>query len=141
MLHILRFAFLFVLLLCAGCNDTGGRLSLSGTVSINGTPVKSGALSIAPSTSTEGATYSGATITDGRYSIPAAMGVTPGEYLVRITVTESTGIPDPNAEIPGATIIRQLVPPKYNKNTELKINVAKGKQSFNFDLVVDEKDF
>ena len=109
-----------------------GRVPLYGSVSINGTPIKVGAISFLPLGSPKLVTSSGASVINGKYSVPTNKGVVPGEYRVEIYATGDVG--------DGTSRIRRLVPPKYNAESELTITVAKGK-SYDFDLVVEEKDF
>ena len=137
-----RFGILILLLLPIGCSPDNpqGRVSLHGSVSINGTPIKTGTISFAPLGNPAEITHSGATITNGKYAAPTNKGVVPGEYVVQIYASEDTGQVDPTATGTSGKIYRQLIPPKYNEKSELKINVDRGK-SYDFDLVVEEKDF
>jgi len=130
-----RLGILIFCLLLSGCGD--GRLSLKGSVSINGTPIQEGAITFQPVVGTsEFNTSTGAAIINGRYSVAAKRGLIPGEYRVTIVATEDTGQVDAR----GSSIHRNIVPPKYSDNSELTISVTKGK-SYDFDLVVNKEDF
>ena len=125
-----------LLLLLSGCGD--GRVAIQGSVAVNGNPIKTGVISFKPANAV--ASGPSAVITDGKYLIPAKKGVMPGEYFVQIHASEDTGKFDTSMPGPPIRIIRQLVPPKYNLLSELKVSIARG-QSCNFDLVVKEEDF
>lgn len=131
-----RMGFLIFLLLLSGCSD--GRVAIRGKVAINGTPVKEGAINFRPIDVTSPA--SSVAVINGKYSIPAGMGVIPGEYLVQIFASEDTGEFDTSVPGPPIRIYRDLIPPKYNAKSDLKVKIARGK-SCDFDLVVEEKDF
>ena len=131
-----RLVILVFLLLLSGCSD--GRVAIRGSVAVNGTPVKEGAINFRPIDVTSPG--SSVAIIDGKYSIPAGRGVVPGEYLVQILASEDTGKFDTSVPGPPIRIYRDLIPPKYNAKSELKVKIARGKPC-NFDLVVEEKDF
>ena len=136
--------FVLLLLLLVGCGPANpqGRVSLKGSVSVNGTPVKEGTISFSPLGNPVEITQSGAVIRDGKYTVPTTKGVIPGEYAVQIYASEKTGEIDKNRLLAGMSVevTRQLIPPKYNEKTELKITIERGK-SYDFDLVVEKKDF
>ena len=131
-----KIGILFFLFLLPGCSD--GRVALRGNVSVNGVPVKEGTINFRPiDVASPG---SSTVIVDGSYSVAAKKGVVPGEYLVQISATEDTGKMDTSMPGPPRPIYRSLIPPKYNAQSELKVNVTRGKPC-DFDLVVEEKDF
>ena len=134
------FVFLFVLVV-AGCQKTGpdGRLPVSGTVSVNGTPIESGAISFEPLGTPAIKTPSGGAILDGKYAVPMAQGLVPGEYVVRIYGYKEAGVDESH---PLKPLIRDpIVPDKYGTFSELKATVAAGETKFDFDLKVEEADF
>src|SRR5262245_29101434 len=90
----------FVAGLIAGCGSDNplGRKALSGTVTLDGAPLAKGAIEFHPIT--EGGTQSGGLIENGRYSVPADKGATPGEYRVLISDTYETP-PLPKGHMPG----------------------------------------
>jgi hypothetical protein len=127
-----------------GCSSDNpeGRVSLNGKVSINGVPIKEGTISFEPIGDQNIKTYSGASIINGQYSIPASKGVVPGHYLVRLYATEYVGMINPQeGNAPGNSIFKQLIPPKYNEKSEEKIIVSTEKKTFHFNLEVKEKYF
>ncbi len=125
---------LLILVFAGGCGKKNeqNRQSISGTVSLAGTPLASGLVEF---TSVEATGISsGATITDGKYSIPVAKGLPPGDYLVRIS---SAGAETEEApEMPGEIQLRkELIPIEYNVNSKEIRTVTTGQQNlFNFEI-------
>lgn len=126
---------LFLAVLTSGCGqNTGGRLGVSGTVRFQGAPLQSGTIEFA---SADAKQLTGSTITDGKYSVPAAQGLPPGKYTVRISATQDegaapTGPPGPESMTQQA---KSLIPPQYNVDSTLTAEVTQGGNNvFDFDL-------
>ena len=141
----------YLLLLCStfvfvgfviGCKppNPDGRLAITGTVAVNGTPIQEGAIAFEPSGSPAVKTPSGAAIINGKYSIPADKGLVAGEYTVRIHGSRNTGKVDESDPMK-PVIYEQLVPEKYNTFSKEKVTVDAGATKFDFDLQVEESDF
>ena len=73
----------------SGCGSNS-RHALHGTVTLDGQPVKTGTISLLPAAGTSG-NSSGSEIKDGKFSIPAKVGLQPGEYRVTINARIATG--------------------------------------------------
>lgn len=119
-----------------GCGPENelGRLPFSGTVTLDGKPLKSGSISLEP-TGEEG-TRGGATITDGQFAVEEMNGLPPGEYLVRINAASGADAP-PEDQPPGESnvIQKELIPANYNTNSEETITISEGKENiFKFDI-------
>lgn len=121
----------------AGCGpDTGGRVPVSGTVTLGGEPLEQGTIEFHP---TGEGTITGGTIRDGRFDIPATQGALPGEYEVRIFAADMEGAPmdDPNAP-PGESdrpLQPELIDARYNTESELTAEIGEsGATDLNFDL-------
>lgn len=119
----------------SGCgkSDPLGRQAVSGVIKLDGELLEQGAVSFVPTVS-EGQ-LSGATIMKGEYKVPKEKGLPPGEYEVR--VFSSSGKYEAAPENPGESIRepKDLIPPKYNIKSELKVTVEQGKPNvFDFDL-------
>ena len=126
---------LLLAIFVSGCGqDTGGRMQVSGTVKLQGTPLRSGTIEFA---SADAKQLTGSMITDGKYSIPAEKGLLPGKYTVRISASQEEGAvpagpPGPEAE---THKVKDLVPPEYNGNSTLSAEVSQGgSNQFDFDL-------
>jgi hypothetical protein len=96
--------------------------TVSGTVTVDGEPAKVGAISFF---AVDGrAPTAGAPINDGRYTAE----VTPGMCIVQIRVSKVIGekkVYD-TPESPVRKIWGEVLPPKYNDDTELRLNVKVG---------------
>jgi hypothetical protein len=120
-----------------GCSDGGStRTSVSGKVTFDGKPVKSGQIAFEP----VGAGRLGiAQVVDGAYSMPAEQGPTAGSYVVRITANRPTGQKaksDPrDANQAPADVFEQFIPAQYNDRSELKTEIgAESEVVRDFDL-------
>jgi hypothetical protein len=121
-----------------GCSS--GLAEVSGTVSLNGEPVKEGAINFIPIDGTRGA-GAGAAIEDGRYHIPGSRGVTPGKNRVELRAFRTTGrkVPDPTGR-PGTLADERVpaFPPEFNDQSTLTREVRPGSNTFNFDVTTPE---
>ena len=88
----------------SGCGRGSGRERVSGTVTIDGLPVKTGTITLQPMPGTNAAS-AGAPIQDGRFEMPREYGAMPGKYLARIVVQEPTGnvLVEMGQKVPEAT--------------------------------------
>jgi hypothetical protein len=116
-------------LLVVGCADrTTGEVS--GTITFDGQPVEAGGITFLPADGK--APTAGGQITDGKYKVRVPVGTA----KVVINGTKVIGkqklynTPD-SPEMPIAT---ELLPPKYNENTELRLEVRPGLNEKDFDL-------
>jgi hypothetical protein len=127
-----------VCLFAFGCGGgpayTGAqRFSLSGKVTLDGMPVSGGSIVFVPQSS--GLNPSGGEIQDGQYSVPEERGANAGVYRVEIRWPRPTGkkiMDEDTAQMIEETA--EAIPSKYNTQSELKAEVAKGKTTFDFDL-------
>src|SRR5262249_27420377 len=93
-----RHACLVLSLLClAGC--FGNKAEVSGTVKLDGVPIKEGSINFIPVEGTLGP-GAGAVIEDGKYHIAASKGVTVGKNRVEIRAFKNTGrkVQDPTGK-------------------------------------------
>ncbi len=130
--------FLGVLLTaCSGCGakDAVNRQAIAGKVTFHGSPLDAGSIQFMPEKEQDGfAMASGATITNGEYSIPQERGLPAGVYKVMISSAGS--VPASDAQ-PGeiAAPMEERIPPEYNVNGEHSITVVAGEtKPFNFDI-------
>ena len=114
---------------CGGANT--GRVS--GEVTYNGQPVTTGMISFEP-TQGQAQTHS-APVRDGRYETAAEPGLPPGSYLVRLSAPDLEKTPPvpanvgPNDYVPPAV---PLLPPTWNVQSKLTVDVKPGKNVFHF---------
>lgn len=129
---------LFALLACgvwligaAGCGGRSDRVVVSGTITYDGAPIEKGQIRFVPT--------NGAIVIDpidlGHYSTADAGGVPLGSH--RIEITGYDGEEYANAPTgPGAPPVRQLLPEKYNRQSELTVTIdsSSGDAPLNFEL-------
>jgi hypothetical protein len=117
-----------------GCDDTGGKKGVSGSVQFQGKPLDQGTISFYPPDSPKPAAE--ALITDGRYSIPADQGLLPGKYVVRLRSTEEFRItPDEYAAGKTAPPARERIAAKFNEKSQETAEVkTSGANAFDFQV-------
>lgn len=120
----------------AGCGGSDGieRYGVSGTITLDGEPLDTGAIQFGPE---DGQGMSGgAAIQDGTYEIPADRGLPAGKYRVRIS--SAGGAPQPEEEAPGESLenlATERIPAKYNVNSQETVEITTdGDNTFNFDI-------
>jgi hypothetical protein len=91
---------------------------VSGTVKYKGEPVKAGMISFRAENGASG----GAEIVDGKYEVPA--GLQEGKYQVAITYPDPK-VPAPRPDEPPGPAVeaREMLPAKYNEQTELTADI------------------
>jgi len=119
------------LFLLVGCG--GNRAAVKGKVTFNGEPVESGNIAFVPAG--DGPRASGE-ISGGTYSIDADHGPGPGKHKVEVYWNKKTG---KKVGTPGDTEVkmdetRQIIPFKFNAQSELTADVKSGSNTFDFDL-------
>jgi len=120
-----------------GC-DSGSSKSgspVSGSVTLDGTPLDHGTISFS-SIDDAKRESSVATITDGKYQIPADNGLMPGKY--RVSISAPSGGPtstDPNeAMAQAAKPSVERVASRYNSQTELQAAIESGASTHDFEV-------
>lgn len=122
----------------AGCGPKSDLLKVSGAISLNGAPLKSGSIRFTL-TNSEKALSREASIKDGQYSLDQNKGLSPGSYHIVISAIDENSpmvtIKD-SAGNPITTAHPDLIPPEYNTNSEKTIDVTPdGENHFVFDIV------
>jgi len=126
-----------LLVVVAGCGDSD-RAAVSGTVTLDGQPIEGGMISFIPPKGDTGGFPAWGPIEGGRYSIAADEGPTAGSIRVEIRWTRKTGkkipaiAPAPQGSFTDETI--EAIPVRYNSQTELKVDVQRGENTFDFNL-------
>ncbi len=122
-------------ILCVlGCGPNDNRQALTGTVTWQGSALSKGVITLYPKGN--GSTV-GCEIVDGKFSIDAVNGATPGNYRVEIIAFRPTGKTefdiDQNKKV---SIDEQYLPKEFNSASKLEAEVAVGKpNSFEFRLM------
>jgi hypothetical protein len=123
-------SLILIVLLLAGCNPGPAVGTVSGTVTLDGEPIKQGRISFTP---VDGMGQTGgAEIVEGKYKadVPAA------KMKVEINGNKVIGkrLAYEGTKGPYVDEVVELVPPKYNVNSELTLDVQRGAQEKNFEL-------
>lgn len=119
---------------CVGCaKPTQG--TVIGTVLVDGVPAKSGGVSFFPLD--RKATPTGGDIVDGKFTAQAALGTCRVEIRVSKAVGTKPLYDTPDSPI--QTILEESLPPKYNDESELTIDVHTGENSAEFNLSTKTK--
>lgn len=121
------------LLSLAGCENTGGKSAVSGSVSLKGEPLNKGTITfLLPEAKTPTAE---ALIENGKYALPAVSGLLPGKYRVKISAIEEFVItPEDYAAGKQPPPNRERIPAKYNTDSQEMVEVVKGKNQFDFQI-------
>lgn len=127
----------------SGCGGGDGKVldrqPVSGQVTLDGTPLDQGAIRFEPFGEIKERTVAGSPIANGAYDIPKAGGLPPGKYTVSITSSEAAAaLPSDPTEAMNAAGKAQpkpeRIPPRYNQNTELVVEIKSGTNKHDFPL-------
>ena len=143
--------FVVVGLFCigaAGCGESSTydgpeRASISGKVTFNGAPIETGSITFTPEDGSS--TVASAPIGGGAYWLSEGHGPNLGTYKVSISAskpsddviaTEEPELDDEESGRPRRPKQKpeEILPAKYNTETELKVEVESGSNTFDFDL-------
>lgn len=122
------------ILTASGCGNNG-RVSLEGTVTLDGRPMEKGYIRFSPLPGSTGPT-AGGDVVEGKFVVLPSGGPFVGNFQVQITAADFTGrkVRDPRS---GAMIdeYTQCLPARYNRQSELQAEVtASGPNQFDFAL-------
>ena len=132
-MRLISILLAMVLLAILGCGGPDNRAEISGTVRFNGELLPDGSISFAPTEGNSGPS-SGGVITDGKYQVPPAKGVAIGKNKVSIRRTVKTGRKiNINRGVPMDEWV-QVIPSKYNDQSEIVCTVQRGSNQLDFDL-------
>lgn len=125
-------AFIAAALVFAGCSTAPPTGTVSGEVTFDGQPIKDGRIAFIP-VDGQGQT-GGAAIKDGKFE---AKDVPVAKMKVEINGNRLTGRKIKAYDTPESPVsdeIVELVPARYNINSELTLDVKKGSQTVKYDL-------
>ncbi|MGI9455104.1 MAG: hypothetical protein ACR2NU_00995 [Aeoliella sp.] len=125
-----------------GCGRSSDldKVTVEGTVSYDGTPVKNGEIRFHPVEGTKGP-VSGAPIVDGSYRAVAKGGVPVGKQLVRIEAYDVSGGGGGGGDmISGAGTGSRVnyIPAKYHRESELVIEVTGDRSTMTKDFALEK---
>jgi hypothetical protein len=114
----------------AGCSDKAELGTVAGIVTLDSQPLPAGEIRFVPADG-QSAT-AGATIAEGKFTAA----VPPGEKKVQISAPKVTGKKKmyDTPDSPTVDIVQELLPARYNVQSELMITVGNGTQEEKFEL-------
>jgi hypothetical protein len=120
-----------------GCGGSQG-VQIAGIVTLDGSPLADGKIEFTPSPGVGGQAAS-APIKDGRFEIPAARRLQPGQFRVEITAFRAVGVEKMMNPATGKEVdvekFEPLIPARYNRESELKAElVARSPNQLSFAL-------
>lgn len=127
---------------CGKAPNPDGREDISGTITLNGEPIRTGIITFISATGSGQDGEAGGSIIDGEFFLTGQDGVKPGDYKVRIIARDEydsqTNALATEATTPERLFPVDLIPAKYNRNTELTFSVQKGGENvYDYDIVAD----
>ncbi len=129
MMKSIRLVLLFGFLLGLGCGDPNEAV-VSGTVTVDGEPAKMGSITFIPVDGETGT--AGGAITDGKYTAEVPIGTKKVQIRVSRIVGQTKLYDTPDS--PMQPVYEEVLPPKYNDQTELILDVKPGQNEENYDL-------
>ncbi len=115
----------------AGCSSD--YVTVTGTVTLDGEPLENAFVEFTPQFEGGSMSY-GRTDADGHYDMMFSLnqkGAMPGDNLVRITTADVGDVGQANSP--------ERVPARYNRNSELRVDVAQGRaNTFDFELTTED---
>lgn len=125
---------ILLLVLAAGCGaDPRQTYPVAGEVNFHGEPLEQGTIDFFRPEE-PGRRVAGGMILDGHYDISAEFGLMRGEYLVRISSAVSPEKLGPENTRGGFPINQERIPPDFNVNSKLKIEVPPRANTFDIDI-------
>jgi hypothetical protein len=123
----------------AGCSEQGDTLprqTVSGTVTFEGKPLAKGVIQFYPEPPTRpGGVAASGTIEGGKFTVAQSEGPTPGDYKVAIFASSGERAQSDEAPGKGGALMKELIPPRYNQQSELTAEVKDGgKNVFDYKL-------
>lgn len=114
-----------------GCSGRDGRVTVSGTVTLDGKPLAVAAINFRPAPGND-ANSAGGGVKNGNFTLPAESGLKPGEYLVNVLARKETGrmVFDPQR----GEKIAETVPITIKENGSLKVTVAASDEPLQINL-------
>jgi hypothetical protein len=120
-----------------GCSGTdANRGEIEGQVTLDGKPLVSGSIQFAPIEGTRGVVTAGS-IENGRYKLSNKIGPAVGWNRVEICSARKTGKMIQKAMAPPGVMMEEwtpIVPPKFNNDSTLKVNITPGENNADFAL-------
>lgn len=119
-----------ICLIVVGCGPESKMTTVSGVVTVDGKPAEKGSISFIP---VDGMTATtGAVIENGKYTSEAPLGESKVEIRVPKVVGKKKLYDTPDS--PVQEVLAEVLPSKFNEETELRFVGERGKNEKNWDL-------
>jgi hypothetical protein len=105
-----------------GCGHSPNGVNIKGTVTFDGKPLPSGSITVEPANG-KGAAAT-AEIKDGAFSFSRIHDLKKGEYIARVQSFVPAAEQSPSAAATGVKTLDQIIPDKYNAQSELKMTLT-----------------
>ncbi|QDU56675.1 hypothetical protein [Aeoliella mucimassa] len=121
------------MLLVVGCKSESSGLAVTGSVTLGSDPLPVGTIFLHPLQAGKGVV---ADIVEGRFEIAASEGLQIGEYRVEIYSEKATGRQIPNPDAPDQMMeeTKQIIPRRYNTESELTAKITDNTSELDYEL-------
>ena len=132
------FTCCLLIVMCLGCGRMDGpeRVPVSGEVQYAGEPVRDGRIRFVPIAPDVGP-VSISFVKDGRFTTAEFGGVPVGRHRVEILAYDTTDLATRDSGF-GQPPPPQLLPPKYNKQSELTLEIVSGSEALVHDFILEQ---
>ncbi len=117
---------------CGGGYEGPKRAGVKGKVTFAGEPVSQGTLNLVP-VGHHGSKVS-VPITNGAYDITEARGPNAGKYRVQLYYFKASAPAGAMADADAESATQQVIPPKYNTESTLEVEIVDGENKHDFEL-------
>ena len=107
---------------------------MTGTVTLDGTPIDSGAVTFVPADGGDTRIKVGGAIGNGKYAVESGRGLTPGKYKVEFNWRKRSGRKTPTGDGDPVEETKEGLPAKFNTATTYTAEVKSGAQTLDFAL-------
>lgn len=122
-----------IALTALGCGKSGvERVYVSGKATYDGQPIEIGQIRFVPTSPATGPVTI-ERIENGQYATKTTGGVTPGTHRVEMRMYDSHEY-ETAPRVAGSASVKQLLPDKYNRNSELTLTIESGSDSVTHDF-------
>lgn len=128
--RILAFAFI-ALLAWTGCSESTTHGTVQGTVTLDGKPLSEGVVRFVPVDGSTGT--ASAAITNGEYTAQVPVGLNRIEFSAPKVTGKQKMYDTPDS--PSVDIVAELLPERYNLQSELQLQISTGKSQPSHELL------
>ena len=105
----------------SGCKKAEPKFPFNGEVTLNGQPLDNVTLILTPKGKGQAVA---ASVTEGKFSVPATFGPTAGAYSVRVNPIDGNDSPELHVKAVASGKKKRLVPMKYQTDGKLSVTVT-----------------